>query len=332
MSQENTADAPPIVTPVTPVTPDANPTPEKPAEAPKESGEPTDKGAPKQEPPKPVDPTPEQKRMAARFAAIKNRDREVSAKAQAVAAKEAALAEREAKIQAIVAEHERLSALKSKAKESPEEIYKEFGIDYNYLTQYHLNNGKRPEVDVVNEQIGSLKQEIETQKKNFEEIKAQQAAKEQERLMQEAMVVAQSYADKIDSIYGPETKYPFTKISNGRDIILEVARQKTEAGEPWPEPEEIAPVLEQFYKEQYQEALKNPEIAGIVKTLIEPEKPKEEEKEQNPLVEQLKAARNGKPTKTLTNAQVLVESRPTQRALTREERLEMAVKRMKEMK
>lgn len=111
---------------------------------------------PEGKPPEPAKEEPkkevkkEEDRLAPRFAALSRREKEIRAK-------ELKIKERESKIS-------NFEALMSKAKADPDAYLKAGGLDYEYLTQYVMNDKKPPEsikVDRIGDEVKELKKQLE---------------------------------------------------------------------------------------------------------------------------------------------------------------------------
>lgn len=271
-----------------------------------------------------VEKTAEDKRIAAKFAALSKRDKETIARAQQLAEKERLFAAKEAELVEQTKEIERIRTLKQRAKEDPTSYLAEAGIDYNYLTKYHLNDSKRPEDDVQEDKLKELKQEVLSAKEQVEAVKKAQEDAVKAQQQKEIQKTVDWYTEEVSKVYADENKYPLTRLEEGTDIIFDIAAKHLIENNEIVDLNAVAPELERYYEEQWRERLKNPRIMEIFNEIHAPKAEIVESKEKEPTTQ----PRYIRP-KTISNSQVLSDpNAKVNKPITREERLRAALKHL----
>lgn len=149
--------------------------------------------------------------MAARFAALAKRDRQVRMGVQQAKAREAELSRREQ----LIAEREQ--SWESEFKQSPLEALKKRGYSYQDLTNAALNDGKfQPETEIksVKDEISKLRQEqADKEKKSLEDAKTAQQQAESETIT--------AFKDKIvDYVDKNAEKYELIKLYDSQELVF----------------------------------------------------------------------------------------------------------------
>ena len=249
-----------------------------------------------------VPPSPQQQDFSSQFAALSRQERELHLKQREMAAKEQKLSE----MQERMTQYEKASAL---AKESPEAFLEANGISVKDLLARELNGGETPEADI-------MRQQLDAQAKQIEDLRQSQVAKEREAETQRLTQLKTSYVDQIrEWVDNGERgeKYELVKASNAYETVYQVLQQEYNSSGRDMGFSAAAQVVEDYYRnelERYKDTRVLKELSGGSSEPVQNElATSPAESEQKP-----------RTTKTLENTPVATAAQP-ERPLTRDERL-----------
>tara|TARA_R100001443_G_scaffold111723_2_gene124754 strand:- start:90 stop:953 length:864 start_codon:yes stop_codon:yes gene_type:complete len=249
-----------------------------------------------------VPPSPQQQDFSSQFAALSRQERELHLKQREMAAKEKKLSE----MQERMTQYEKASAL---AKESPEAFLEANGISVKDLLARELNGGQTPESDL-------LRQQLDAQAKQIEDLRESQVAKEREVETQRLTQLKTSYVDQIrEWVDNGERgdKYELVKASNAYETVYQVLQQEYNSSGRDMGFEAAAQVVEDYYRnelERYKDTRVLKELSGGSSEPVQ----------NNPASSPAASEQTVRTTKTLENTSVATPAQP-ERPLTREERL-----------
>lgn len=171
---------------------------------------PAGEGAPPAEPAPTEDPS-----LASRFAALSRRDKELRERENALKAQEATVKATQEQIQAI-------ADLKELGKENPMAVMEEYGITFDQLTQFILNDGKKtPE-----EQIAELSAQVEELKKTPEQIRKEIEEKELERQKSQVETRIDFAKSQLNSFIDSQSEqFPLLVAQKAHDRVWNVVEE-----------------------------------------------------------------------------------------------------------
>ncbi len=247
-------------------------------------------------------PPPAEPDFSSQFAALSRQERELHLKQREMAAKEKKLSE----MQERVSQYEKAAAL---AKDNPEAFLEANGISVQQLLSRELNGGQTPESDL-------LRQQLDAQAKQIEDLRQSQAAKEREAETQRLTQLKTSYVDQIrEWVDNSERgdKYELVKASNAYETVYQVLQQEYNSSGRDMGFGAAAQVVEDYYRnelERYKDTRVLKELSGGSS------EPMQKESASSPAVSEQRP----RTTKTLENTPVATPAEP-ERPLTRDERL-----------
>lgn len=210
----------------------------------------------------------EDKRFAAKFAALTRREKEIRQREKAVEQRlrqiEAQMKQEPAKVEPVV------EPLERRIRKDPFNTLKELGVDYSTLTQIALNDGKlTPDL-----QMQLMREEIENgYKSEISEIKKAMAERvESEKKAKEQAAIDSFKAGIANSIVGNAEQYELLAAEGeyGVDLVYDVIDRHYQETEDVMDVQEAANLVEEHLLE---EAKKRIELKKI-KKLLEPSQAK----------------------------------------------------------
>lgn len=248
-------------------------------------------------------PAPEVKEesVAKKFAAIEKKA--AAQRAREHSAKEEIRRERE-RAASLEAELAKVKQIISKAKDNPWEYLETAGLDYNYLTEYALNNSKPPVEHKISEAEARAMQKIE-------QIEAKLKAAEE----REAQARVYQFRAQLNEYIGANSEqFELVVANDAQDLVFDTIEKYAEKNEKLLPFEDACKMVEDFLTEQAKVFVPKLKKTKKLQDLIGSAKPPEK-----PLAPQ---------APTLTNKMQEAPARED-RPMTREERLAEAAKLIK---
>lgn len=291
--------------------PGTSETPVPEAEAKPGEGE---KPADKKEPEKKDD------KFSERFAALARREAQIVRQDQAVKVKETALATREADLTAREAKLADLEKLRAEAPTNPLKALEYFGLTYDKITEFVLNDGK-PTADVIaKKMVDDEFSRRDRERADKEREDAEKATKAAEA--EHAEVLAEFRKGVTDFVTKNAEKYELTRLQDeengsGTELILAIIEENFQATSKAGQPrvmskEEAADLAEKYFESLVEKATATKKIQAKVQP-----QPQGDKKPSDP----------AKP-RTLDNSLTPSGATPPEdrRPLSREERIARAMK------
>lgn len=216
----------------------------------------------------------EEKREAARYAALVRKERLVREKQQALAAeakaKESALAEREAKLAHMQEQIATYEKARGGAKLNPLAALEALGLTYEDVTSFVLADNKpTPDLQVkaVRDEIEALKrQQIEAAKRAEEERAASIEAEKTRLLSEQQAAIEQFHAETAEYVTAHADDYELVNLHEAHGLVVEVIEQHFAQTKRILSAKEAADLVEKHLEEQVEKAISTKRLSEKVKS------------------------------------------------------------------